>query len=70
MAKPLKLARKVTGASSAVAMTDETYAKLGKAHQFLASLAEGCGIDVFISEYEKRQFVATQTIDALVDYFS
>ena len=66
----LKLSRKVSGASSAIPMTDELYDKLSKSQQFLASLAEGCGISPKISTYQGRNFVATETVDSLIAYCS
>ena len=65
----IKLARKVTGQSSAVPMTDELYAELSKSQQFLASLAEGCGYSPKIGEYQNRHFVASETIDELIAHF-
>ena len=66
----IKLTRKVSGQSSSVEMTDELYEKLSKSQQFLASLAEACGIEPRIGEYQSRYFVAGETVDSLVEYFS
>ena len=66
----LKLARKVTGQSSAIPMTDELYNKLSKSQQFIAALAEAVGIKPKISEYQNRHFVAGETVDELIAKFS
>ena len=61
----MKITRKITGASEAVAMTDELFAKMGKANQLCAAIAEALKIEVLIGEYQGRHFVSATTIDAV-----
>jgi hypothetical protein len=67
MAGKIKTNRKITASRKGEELTDELYDKLNPANQLVVILAESLGIDVLVSEYQGRYYIASDLVLEVAD---